>query len=201
MARIIALEFITLDGIIQGPGGPDEDTSGGFRYGGWTVPYFDEALGNVMGEQMREPFALLLGRHTFEIFAGYWPKHGDEWPGVNETTKYVVSNTLADPAWNNSSVIGGDGVIERLRAIKAGDGPDLHVYGSSGLLQTLLENDLVDELWLKVFPITLGQGKRLFGDGTAAAAFTLVGSTVSPSGVIVASYRRAGDVETGDVGV
>lgn len=199
MRKIIVLPFTTLDGVIQAPGGPEEDTSGGFENGGWTAPYFDEAAGAVMADQMRGPFALLLGRKTFEIFASYWPQHADDWPGVNEATKYVVSNTLAQPEWSNSIVIGGE-VVEELRKLTAGDGPDLHVYGSANLIQTLLENDLVDELWCKIFPITLGQGKRLFGTGTAAAAFTLEWSSVTPSGVICANYKRAGDVQTGTVG-
>jgi dihydrofolate reductase len=151
-----------------------------------------------MAEQMSGAFALLLGRRTFEIFASYWPQHADGWPGVNEATKYVVSNTLTQPEWSNSVVIGSD-VGRALRTIKAGDGPDLHVYGSANLVQTLLRNDLVDELWLKTFPITLGQGKRLFADGTSAAAFTLESTTTSPSGVIIANYKRAGQVRTGSL--
>jgi dihydrofolate reductase len=199
MRKIIVLSFISLDGVMQAPGGPEEDPSGGFEHGGWTVPYFDEALGNVMGEQMSGPFALLLGRKTFDIFAGYWPQHADDWPGVNEATKYVVSNTLKDPEWSNSVVIGGD-VVEELKKVKAQDGPPLQVHGSATLIQTLLKNDLVDELWLKVFPVTLGDGKRLFGDGVSPAAFTLESSMVSLSGVIVANYKRAGEVQTGSFG-
>jgi dihydrofolate reductase len=181
---------------MQAPGGPEEDTSGGFKYGGWTVPYFDETLGNVMTEQMTSPFALLLGRKTFDIFASYWPQNADEWPGINEATKYVVSTTLREHAWSNSVFINDD-VVEEIRKLKAGDGPPLQVHGSANLIQTLLKHDLVDELWTKTFPITLGEGKRLFGNGTSAAAFTLEGTTVAPSGVIVASYKRAGPVETG----
>ncbi len=149
-----------------------------------------------MAEQMSGPFALLLGRKTFEIFASYWPQHGDVWPGINEATKYVVSNTLGEHPWSNSFFINGD-AVEEIKKLKAGDGPPLQGYGSGNLVQTLLKHDLVDELWCKFFPITLGQGKRLFEDGTSAAAFTLESTTSSPSGVIVANYKRAGEVKTG----
>lgn len=196
MRKIIVLEFITLDGVMQAPGGPEEDTSGGFKYGGWTAPYFDESLGKVMGEQMKEPFSLLLGRKTFEIFASYWPQHADQWPGISESTKYVVSNTLNTSGWKNSVFIKGD-AVEEIKKLKSQDGPELQVYGSSNLIQTLLKNDLVDELWLKIFPITLGAGKRLFAEGTIPAAFKLTDSKISPSGVIVANYERAGEVKTG----
>ncbi|HEX5140777.1 MAG TPA: dihydrofolate reductase family protein [Dehalococcoidia bacterium] len=196
MRKIIVLSFITLDGVMQAPGGPEEDPSGGFEYGGWLVPYADEAFGNVMAGQMTGPFALLLGRKTFEIFASYWPQHEAEWPGVNDATKYVVSNTLRESTWSNSVFIGGD-VVAELRKLKEQDGPPLQVHGSSNLIQTLLKHDLVDELWLKTFPITLGKGKRLFEDGTSAAAFALESSTVLPSGVVVANYQRSGEVKTG----
>lgn len=196
MRKIIVLSFITLDGIMQAPGGPEEDPSGGFKYGGWTVPYFDEFTGKVMEEQMSGPFELLLGRKTFDIFASYWPEHEADWPGVNDATKYVVSDTLAEPSWENSVVISG-GVVEKLKEIKAQDGPDLQVHGSGNLIQTLLKHDLVDELWLKIFPLTLGSGKRLFAEGTIAGAFTLKVSKTSPMGVIIANYERAGDVKVG----
>lgn len=196
MRKIIVLSFVTLDGVMQAPGGPDEDTSGGFRYGGWTVPYFDEALGETMGEQMTVPFNLLLGRKTFEIFATYWPDHPEDWPGINEATKYVVSHTLTGHDWRETVFIGGD-VPEKIRQLKQEDGPDLQVHGSATLIQTLLAHDLVDEFWLKIFPVTLGTGKRLFDAGTIPAAFTLAEARTTPSGVIIAAYRRAGDVETG----
>ena len=196
MRKIIVLSFISLDGVMQAPGGPQEDTSGGFKYGGWTFPYFDEFSGKIMGEQMKQPFNLLLGRKTYEIFASYWPHHGESWPGVNETTKYVASNTLTNPEWNNSIVLSGD-VVGQLKKLKTEDGPDLQVHGSGNFIQTLLKNDLVDELWLKIFPITLGGGKKLFAEGTIPAAFTLTDSKVSPSGVIFANYKRAGEVMTG----
>ena len=181
---------------MQAPGGPEEDTSGGFKYGGWTVPYFDEFSSKIMGEQMKQPFNLLLGRTTFEIFASYWPQHASDWPGINEANKYVVSNTLTKHDWKNSIFIKGD-VVEEIKKIKMQDGPDLQVYGSSKLIQTLLQYDLVDEFWLKTFPITLGSGKRLFADGTIPAAFKLTYCKVSPSGVVFANYKRAGDVKTG----
>lgn len=199
MRKIIVLTFLTLDGVMQAPGGPQEDTEGGFAYGGWVVPYFDDTLGQTMGEQMSRQADLLLGRKTFEIFAGYWPEHEDEWPGVNDVTKYVASNTMTSHGWRNSTFLGGD-VVEKLRRIKQEDGPDIQVHGSSNLLQTLLAADLVDELWLKIFPVTLGPGKRLFGEGAIPAAFALAESKVTPSGVIVATYKRAGEVETGLVG-
>lgn len=196
MRKIIVLTFITLDGVMQAPGGPTEDISGDFKFGGWTVPYFDEFLGNVMGEQMSKPMDLLLGRKTFEIFASYWPQHENDWPRINTMTKYVVSNTLTSHEWNNSVFINGD-VVKEIKKLKEQDGPDLQVHGSSNLIQTLLEHDLVDEFWLKIFPMTLGKGKRLFDKGTIPASFTLVESKSSPSGVIIATFKRAGEVKTG----
>lgn len=196
MRPIILLEFVSLDGIIQSPGAPGEDPSDGFTYGGWTVPYFDEFAGEIIGEQMKRPFNLLLGRKTFEIFASYWPHHADDWPGVNETVKYVVSNTLAKPEWKNSTVIAGD-IVNEITNLKKQNGPDLHVYGSSKLVHTLLEHNLADELWLKIFPVILGSGKRLFAGSALPAAFKLTDSKVSPNGVMFANYARAGEVKTG----
>lgn len=196
MRKIIVTEFVTLDGVMQAPGGPEEDTSGGFKYGGWIVPYFDEFSGKAMEEQMKQPFALLLGRKTFEIFASYWPQHEGQWPGINDAAKYVVSNTLDMHEWKNSVFIKGD-VVKEIKKLKQQDGPELQVYGSGNLIQTLMKHDLVDELWLKIFPITLGPGKRLFAEGTIPVAFTLTGSKTSPKGVIIASYTRAGEVKTG----
>jgi dihydrofolate reductase len=196
MRKIIVLTFVTMDGVMQAPGGPEEDTSGGFEYGGWTVPYFDEFLGEVMGEQMGRPFDLLLGRKTFEVFASYWPHHEAEGAAINAATKYVASHTLTAHDWQKTVFLNDD-VVEEIKALKAGDGLDLQVHGSGDFIQTLLQHDLVDELWLKIFPIVLGTGKRLFAGGTIPAAFTLTGSQVSPSGVIIASYDRAGDVQTG----
>lgn len=197
MRKIIVLTFVTLDGIMQAPGGPDEDTSGDFKYGGWLVPYFDEELGQAMGGQMTKPAELLLGRNTFETFAAYWPEHDNEWPTINTMTKYVVSTTLTSHDWQNSVFLKD---VEDIKKLKEQDGPDLQVHGSATLIQTLLKHDLVDELWLKIFPVTLGKGKRLFGEGAIPAAFTLVESKSTPSGVIIASYERAGDVKTGAVG-
>src|SRR5512147_49070 len=199
MRNIIVLEFITLDGVMQAPGGPQEDTSGGFKYGGWTAPYFDDFSGKVMGEQMSKPFELLLGRTTFEIFASYWPHHSAGWPGVNEAKKYVVSHEEMKLEWANSVLLKDD-VVSKVKKLKEQDGPDLQVYGSGNFVQTLLKHDMVDEFWLKIFPITLGSGKRLFADGTSPAAFKLTDSEVSPLGVIIANYRRAGEVKTGSLG-
>lgn len=196
MRKLIVLSFVSLDGVMQAPGGPKEDTSGGFKYGGWTVPYFDEVLGREMGTQMTKPFDLLLGRKTFEIFAGYWPEHESDWPGINDVTKYVASKTLKKHEWNNTVILKGN-IAYALKKLKSTKGPDLQVHGSGNLIQSLLKHDLVDELWLKTFPVLLGKGKRLFGDGVIPAAFTLVESKTTPSGVIVASYKRAGKVKTG----
>jgi dihydrofolate reductase len=196
MRKIIVLEFITLDGVMQAPGGPKEDISGGFKYGGWIVPYFDDLLGKVMDEQMSGPFDLLLGRKTYEIFAGYWPHHEDKWPGINSVKKYLVSDSPMNLEWSNSILINGN-VVEEIKKLKAQGGPELQVYGSGNFVQTLLKHDLVDELWLKIFPITLGKGKRLFVEGAIPAAFELTDSKVSPKGVIAANYKRAGEVKTG----
>jgi dihydrofolate reductase len=196
MRKIIVLSFITLDGVMQAPGGPEEDTSGGFKYGGWTAPYFDEAAGKIMEKQMK-PADLLLGRKTFDIFASYWPQHAQMWPGINEVTKYVLSNTLETSEWNNSVFLKS---LADILNLKNSEGSDLQVHGSGELIQLLLQNDLVDELWLKIFPLTLGEGKKLFASGTMPAAFTLTESSVTPSGIIIANYRRAGEVQTGTVG-
>jgi dihydrofolate reductase len=196
MRKIIVLSFITLDGVLQGPGGPTEDTSGNFTHGGWTVPYFDEFLGNVMAEQMGQPFDLLLGRKTFEIFASYWPHHEEEGPEINRATKYVASNTMTSHEWEKSVFLSGN-VVNEIKMLKDQEGPDLQVHGSGELIQTLLQYHLVDEFWLKIFPVTLGVGKRLFDKGTLPAAYTLVDSKTSPSGVIVATFKRAGELKTG----
>lgn len=194
MRKIVVLEFISLDGVMQAPGGPKEDTSGGFKYGGWTFPYFDEFAGAVMEKQMSGKYDLLLGRKTYDIFAGYWPQHLEGWPQANKITKYVVSKTLKKPTWENTVVLRD---VKELKKLKEQAGPPLQVYGSGNFVQTLLKNDLVDELWLKIFPVTLGQGKRLFDKGTLPAGFKLVESKTSPTGVIFANYKRAGKVKTG----
>ncbi|MDF2368790.1 dihydrofolate reductase family protein [Sneathiella sp.] len=197
MRKIIVLSFITLDGIMQAPGGPEEDTSDNFEFGGWTVPYFDEVLGATMGEQMGRPFDLLLGRKTFDIFAGYWPEHDNEIGApINNATKYVASNTIENHSWQKSVFMKGD-VVRQIGALKEEEGPELQVHGSANFIQTLLSNDLVDEFWLKIFPITLGKGKRLFGDGAMPYAFKPFGTKTTPSGVIIANFRRDGEVETG----
>jgi dihydrofolate reductase len=198
MRKIIVLTFLSLDGVMQAPGGPEEDTTGGFRYGGWTVPYDDEVMGKVMGKQISGSFDLLLGRKTYEIFAAYWPTQGPAEIAVpfNKATKYVATRTLKDLMWQNSRVITGDLVAE-IRKLKAQDGPPLQVHGSGNLVQTLMKHDLVDEFWLKIYPVTLGSGKKLFAEGTIPAAFRLIRSEVTPKGVIIASYARDGDVKTG----
>lgn len=198
MRKIIVLSFITLDGVMQAPGGPEEDTSGDFQYGGWTAPYFDEAAGQAMAKQMK-PTDYLLGRKTFDIFESYWPKaeHVSDWPGINDGIKYVLSNTKEKSDWQYTTFIKD---VDEIKKVKESNGPDLQVHGSSQLIQLLLEHDLVDELWLKTFPITLGSGKKLFGRGTIPAAFTLTEHLVTPTGVIFANYKRAGEVETGTVG-
>ena len=202
MRKIVVLSFISLDGVMQAPGGPEEDQSGGFKFGGWTFPYFDEAAGRVMGKQIGQPFDLLLGRRTYDIFAAYWP-HQDESNPVtkpfNQARKYVVSHDELKLGWENSELVTGD-VVGKLKELKAGDGPMLQVHGSGNFIQTLLKHDLVDELWLKIFPVTLGGGKRLFGDGTIPAAFELTDSETTPKGIIVANYQRAGEVKTGTMG-
>ncbi len=198
MRNIIVLSMITLDGVMQAPGGPKEDTSGGFKYGGWVTPHFDDVYGKVVEKEL-EPADYLLGRKTFEIWADYWPKHADKWPGINEGTKYVFSKNLkkSDPlitGWKNSVVIRNVADIKKLKSSK---GPDFHVWGSSKLVQLLLKNDLVDELRLKIHPLTLGKGKKLFDNGTIPSAFALKENVITPSGVIIAYYKRSGNVKTG----
>ena len=196
MRKIVVISMITLDGVLQAPGGPKEDTSGGFKYGGWTAPYGDEVLGKVMQEQMK-PADLLLGRKTYEIFASFWPEHADSWPGINDVTKYVLSRTMKKSDWKNSVFLKSVADIKKLKKAK---GSDIKVWGSSKLIQLLLKNDLVDELWLHIHPLTLGKGKKLFDNGPIPAAFTLTESLATPSGVVVAAYKRAGKVKTGTVG-
>jgi dihydrofolate reductase len=196
MRKVIVLEHLSLDGVIQGPGGPEEDTSGGFAYGGWIAPYSDEILGTLLRRQMNLPFDLLLGRTTFEIWEAYWPQHADVWPGANTATKYVASNTRTSSKWQPSEFING-AVAEKVAKIKQQPGSDLNVWGSGQLIQTLMKQDLVDEFWLMIYPITLGGGKRLFAGGAIPAAFKVAESTVTPNGVIVVNYQRAGEVHTG----
>ena len=196
MRKIIVLEHISLDGVIQAPGGPDEDTNNGFAYGGWIAHHSDPILGTALRKQMNSPFDLLLGRKTFDIWAPYWPQHVDAWPGANTATKYIASNTLTSSNWNPSVFLSGD-IAEKVAELKQQPGPDLHVWGSSNLLQTLIKHDLVDTFWLMIYPITLGRGKRLFAEGTIPAAFKVTESIVTPNGVIVVNYERAGALPTG----
>lgn len=197
MRSVIVLEHITLDGVIQAPGGPEEDISGGFAHGGWIAPYSDAVLGKLLRRQMDLPFDLLIGRKTFEIWEAYWPHHADVWPGINTATKYVASNTRTSSEWQPTVFLNGD-IAEKVAEIKRRQGPDLHVWGSGDLLQALLKHDLVDTLWLMIYPITLGVGKRLFADGTIPAAFRVTESKVAPNGVIVVNYERTGAVTTGN---
>lgn len=196
MRNIIVITMITLDGVMQAPGGPEEDPSNGFEYGGWTAPY-TEANNSGFFERNMQPAEYLLGRKTFEIFASYWPKHADGWPGINEGTKYVLSNTMDTSDWQNTVFLES---VEAIKKLKHSGDSDLQVWGSGKLIQLLLKHDLVDELRLVTYPLTLGQGQRLFAEGTIPAAFTLTESFVTPGGVIMANYKRAGEVVTGTVG-
>ena len=196
MRKITVLSFITLDGVMQAPGGPEEDPSNGFKYGGWTAPYTDEVSAEVMQKQM-EPADLLLGRKTFDIWAAYWPEHAEHWPGVNDVTKYVFSNTMEESDWENSVFLTN---VEEIEKLKNSKGSDLKVWGSSELVQLLLKHDLVDEFWLNIHPVLLGKGKKLFDDNATPAAFRLVESRVTSSGVIMVNYQRSGKVKTGTVG-
>jgi len=195
MRKVVVLEHISLDGVIQAPGGPDEDTSGGFTHGGWISAYSDAILGTALRKQMNLPFDLLVGRTTFEIWEPYWPQHPDVWQGVNTATKYVASNTRTSSQWQPSIFLNGD-IAEKVAKIKQQQGPDLHVWGSGNLLQTLIKHDLVDAFWLMIYPITLGAGKRLFADGTIPAAFKVTESQVASNGVIIVNYERAGAITT-----
>ncbi|MEJ5994449.1 dihydrofolate reductase family protein [Pedobacter sp. Du54] len=194
MRKIIVLSMISLDGVMQAPGGPEEDQSNGFSYGGWTAPYSDEVFAKVLKKEL-QPADYLLGRKTFEIWEAYWPQHGDFWPAINEGEKYVMSTTREKSDWKNSKFVNN---IATIKELKTTSGKDIQVWGSSQLIQTLLENDLVDELSLKIYPILLGNGKKLFQNGRFASAFELTQSTVTTKGVIIANYKRTGKVITGD---
>jgi dihydrofolate reductase len=198
MRKLIVLSFVSLDGVMQAPGGPQEDTSGGFTHGGWSVGYWDDTLAATMGEQMGHPFDLLLGRKTYDVFASAWPKIDASSP-INSCKKYVVTRhpIPADTeVWKNSIKVDGN-IAEKIKQLKKENGNELQVHGSTQLIQLLLQHDLVDEFWLKIYPVTLGKGKRLFGTGTIPAGFKLMKSSVSPSGVIIASYVRDGKVKVG----
>ena len=191
MRKIIAVEFVTIDGVMQ----TEEIDGDGFKYSGWFFPYADEVTGAAIQERLAKPMDLLLGRKTFDIWEPFWPQHADEWPGVNTATKYVASNTRTSSEWQPSVFLSGD-IAEKVAKIKQKQGPDLHVWGSGNLLQTLIKHDLVDMFWLMIYPITLGAGKRLFADGTIPAAFKVTESTVGSNGVIVVNYERAGAITT-----
>jgi dihydrofolate reductase len=197
MRKIIVLSMITLDGVMQAPGGPEEDTSGGFKFGGWTASYGDEEFNRIMGEELK-PADYLLGRKTFEIFESYWPQHADFWPGINEGNKYVLSETREGSDWKNTSFLRS---VEDIKNLKNTEGGDIQVWGSSKLIHLLLKHDLVDELRLKVYPMILGEGKKLFENSAMPAAFTVTGSQVTSKGVIITNYKRAGEVVTGDIEV
>lgn len=188
--------MMTLDGVMQAPGGPQEDTSGGFKYGGWTASYSDEMSGKIIKEELK-PADYLLGRATFEIFASYWPHHADFWPGINDGTKYVLSQTMEKSDWKNTVFLQSPADIEK---IKNSEGADIHVWGSSKLVQLLLKHELVDELRLKIYPLILGKGKKLFENDAMPAAFALTESHITSKGVIIAYYKKAGDITTGNVG-
>jgi dihydrofolate reductase len=197
MRKLVVSTFLTLDGVMQAPGGPGEDESGGFAHGGWSFHYWDDRMGQIMGEAMSRPFDLVLGRKTYDIFAAHWP-HADD-PGaqpLNDATKYVASRSRPTLEWSNSVLIEGD-AAEGVAAIKRGDGPELQVHGSGDLIQTLVRHGLVDEFRLWVFPVVIGTGKRLFAEGTVPAGLRLVDSTVSSTGVVIGTYAPAGDLVTG----
>jgi dihydrofolate reductase len=196
MRKIIVSSMITLDGVMQAPGGPQEDISGDFKYGGWTAPYGDEVFSKIMKEELK-PADYLLGRKTFAIWEPYWPQHADVWPGINDGTKYVLSQTMKKSGWKNTVFLKSLGDIEKL---KNSEGADIQVWGSSKLIQLLLKHDLVDELRLKIYPLVLGDGKKLFENSAIPAAFTLTESHVTSKGIIIANYKRAGEVVTGNVG-
>lgn len=196
MRKLHVLEHLSLDGVIQAPGGPAEDPSGGFAYGGWTSQFGDDTLGTLLQKQMNSPFDLLLGRKTFDIWAPYWSQHSDAWPNVSSATKYVASNTMRSHTWQPSVFLNGD-VASKIAQLKQQPGPTIHVWGSGNLIQTLFKHDLIDAFWLMIYPVTLGAGERLFADGAIPAAFKVTEGQVTPSGVIVVNYERAGAVAPG----
>ncbi len=198
MRKLIVSTFVTLDGVMQAPGGPEEDPTGGFAYGGWSFNYWDDMMGQIMGEYMAKPFELLLGRKTYEIFAAYWPNIKDDPAAdkLNSARKYVVSRTLDKVNWNNSTLIRGN-VVQAVRNLKGQNMPEIQVHGSGNLIQTLLKHNLIDEFRLWIFPVTIGKGKRLFGEGTQPAGLKLIDSKTSTTGVIIATYVLAGELKTG----
>jgi dihydrofolate reductase len=198
MRKLLVTTFLTLDGVMQAPGGPGEDDEGGFEWGGWSVNYWDEKMGEVMGRTMGVPFDLLLGRKTYDIFAAHWPHAGEEDGAkpLNDATKYVASRGNPELPWGEAVLLDGD-VAGKVAELKKGDGPELQVHGSGNLVQTLLRHGLVDEFQLIVFPLVVGSGKRLFSDGTIPTGLKLVDSTVSTTGVMIGTYVPAGEIVTG----
>jgi dihydrofolate reductase len=196
MRKITVLSFLTLDGVMQAPGGREEDTSNDFKYGGWTAPFGDESSAPIMQKQL-ERADLLLGRKTFDIFEDYWPKHADFWPGVNEVTKYVLSTTRNKSDWENCEFLSD---VEDIKKLKDSDGPEIKIWGSSKLVQLLLKHDLVDAFWLNIHPVILGKGKKLFDDEAVPKSFAIADSFITPTGVVMVNYKKAGDVKTGNVG-
>lgn len=192
MRKIIACEFMTLDGVIQN----EENDGDGFKHGGWFFPFADEVTGAVVQERLAKPVDLLLGRKVFDGWETYWPSHSNFWPNVMTATKYVASNTRTTSDWQPTVFLSGD-LAEKVRELKRSDGPDLHVFGSANMLQTLFKADLVDALELMIIPVTLGTGKRLFQDGTIPASFKVTNARVAPKGIISVAYERDGDVKTG----
>jgi dihydrofolate reductase len=202
MRKIITTTFVSLDGVMQAPGGPEEDASDGFKYGGWTANYWDEMMGSVMGGFMSTPFEMLLGRKTYDIFASYWPdaKEDSEIKDkFNATKKYVVSHNPLELSWKGSELVTGD-VAKRIKELKEQNGPDLWIHGSGNLIQTLLKENLIDRMHVWIFPVTIGTGKRLFAEGTQAQGLKLVDSKTSFTGVIIATYEPAGELKTGTIG-
>lgn len=198
MRKIIVISMISLDGVLQAPGGPEEDNSGGFKYGGWVVSYGDEVGSKIVQKELQQTADYLLGRKTFKIWENFWPVHAEFWPGINEGTKYVLSKTVKKSTWKNTVFIRS---LADIKKIKNSKGSDIQVWGSSKLIQLLLKHNLVDELWLKIYPLTLGKGKKLFDNGVIPASFTLAESTVTTTGVIITNYKRAGKVKTGTVAI
>lgn len=196
MRKITVLSFITLDGVMQGPGSPEEDTFNDFEFGGWVAPYGDQDSEAIMQKQL-ERADLLLGRKTFDIWENYWPAHAEFWPGINEVSKYVLSNTVNSTEWTNVVFLKD---IEAIKEIKASEGADIKIWGSSQLVQLLLEHDLVDEIWLNIHPVILGKGKRLFNDAAVPAAFEIVESKLTSTGVFMVNYKKTGEVKTGKAG-
>ena len=196
MRKITVLSFISIDGVMQGPGSPDEDMSNDFKLGGWVAPFGDEDSTDIMQKQL-EPADLLLGRKTFDIWEQYWPAHADNWPGINEVTKYVLTNTVDSTEWANVVFLKN---IDAIKKIKASEGLDIKIWGSSELVQLLLEHGLVDEFWLNIHPVLLGKGKRLFNNGALPATFEIIESKRTTKGIFMVNYKKAGPVKTNKAG-